>query len=1543
MATDEEILERIRAAGLTGKPSDSMGVEEDLSFLAKAVGMIPRPVLTALDYAGRPYSSVVGGIYGLQQGQNPIPFALRGLTGEEYFGAFDLMVAAGADPESKLTKGVGLALDIGPGAVIDPLSYLTLGATKAGRIAKVSKTFPGRVAGAATDLWSPINVFGKPALPRGVRVGTARAFEASLGKIPSSAVVQKIRKVVGGRRHLDQKNFPNLAPYVNDQVYLRKGMSDATTAEMRNFQDLYPEEARKLMTNIWENAEFAKGGPVTVRVPQKATLEDFQKFAEEVRPGIELNAQAATAHRARFRSEAIELQGAVQDIRAGEVGLETITVSELAEGLFPESIEGGVSKGGLHYEDLLQKIVNEDNGFEVEDLLTSYLEGVGDVGEGAGRAEFVALLGVDEFRSIEDRYGHSVARVRKEAVREYKRKIKSGASGETFRFGAEFGRDIAGNAQIIYRRPGFSGLASDLQGLGGAGRPIAKRKKTALDAIDAIKRFADEGGDTIELTANYADSINEALTPAKRAAANKAWRSAIRKTGLNPNTKTAENVVGAVTDRIWSSTYAPGDYTRNLEELARHQIEEIATDPAHRYAITQKRIQTAINETGVELDDLNAGRWRPDADVPLEGFDPSDLEKSKWAMEQRERNISSLSKIRESILEREKVLRDNFDWESGAAKVDDEGAKRIQKELQALRDEEFALGVDLDEGEAAKALGGPIKEVENARRGELIQRMDELREQLYNPDPFDRQQFVKKMLEGKAGRKPRFTTPIREEVIPAREVPVSQEVLRGIDDIHVVDDASQDRFLGELQKMDPTMKSLPVENYLPHQIAKSRGVINLKNRGSSKKAVQDFERKLRVFLMTEKGFVDPKQIDDAVRQGTREFFGFDKIPGKVAGRGESELFKKRKLPFTIEEIRRSDLGFEFYDDLPYLVNKAVKTREDWITGNNIYMHMRDTLGKRQADIPADALADWVPIKYHVPFIDPAKNPYTGWFIPKQADEIAQRGLRTSREFTTDEGFRSVLDVLHYMRRHISAWTLSPFPSFDMRNLATDMQRAGMEGLSPIPKLPMFGGTRGIRSYAAAFEVLGNTTRWPTWELNHSKMFGGKAGKELVENPKAFTKFVDDIAKRWPGEDITSEKVMALFEKDEIIGGLVRDVDLRFGRGSVQPPDTRGPVQKLISRTPASIFQHVNKSEFLQVMGTKSQKINDFTRVALWIDKMKRNATIGGLSFADAVDDTVATVRRSLFDYSDLTPFEQNIGKIAFPFYTFTAKNLPFQLEKLVTSPDKFAWQVRAYNGAWNAYEGEIEPEDLPEWITNNLGIPIGKVFNTKDGREEHTVFSPNGWAPISDMAELADFIRHPIDEGGQFILSKVNPVFKEPIEQLMNTDAFTGREIDNGNIRDVLGVAMNSRTAHVLRNIRLVTEMDRLNPTFNGMFPDGIWTHMGRKLGDWKVDRPHRREAPIGWRMAQFWLGTKLYGVDVREEQGKKARGAMRAAQRARWDARRSSGEGQVAEARSNIALAMEKIQEAREASSRANELRARASADRMKREQKKGLYSAPK
>lgn len=125
-----------------------------------------------------------------------------------------------------------------------------------------------------------------------------------------------------------------------------------------------------------------------------------------------------------------------------------------------------------------------------------------------------------------------------------------------------------------------------------------------------------------------------------------------------------------------------------------------------------------------------------------------------------------------------------------------------------------------------------------------------------------------------------------------------------------------------------------------------------------------------------------------------------------------------------------------------------------------------------------------------------------------------------------------------------------------------------------------------------------------------------------------------------------------------------------------------------------------------------------------------------------------------FDYDDLSKFERTVVRRIVPFYTWTRKNLPLQIEMMLTKPGAY---TRWLHLERNMEIGQIEFDSLPEFMNDQLNIQLPW------GDEDEPMF----WTPPLPFQEMTNTL-HP----GQ-ALSMTNPLLRAPIELSYDRTAYS--------------------------------------------------------------------------------------------------------------------------------------------------------------------------
>ena len=254
-------------------------------------------------------------------------------------------------------------------------------------------------------------------------------------------------------------------------------------------------------------------------------------------------------------------------------------------------------------------------------------------------------------------------------------------------------------------------------------------------------------------------------------------------------------------------------------------------------------------------------------------------------------------------------------------------------------------------------------------------------------------------------------------------------------------------------------------------------------------------------------------------------------------------------------------------------------------------------------------------------------------------------------------------------------------------------------------------------------------------------------------------------------------------------------------------------------------------------------IEDNARLAHFVDKLQKGM--------DA-DTAAQSVKKFLFDYTELTQTERNVFKRVFPFYSWSRKNIPLQLEMMVRKPGQQLLPVKLKHEVERLSAGDrpIPDANLPEWLAGDYPIRTSER-HTDEKDQSKNVFSYTPVAGYLPWGDLPRWANNPAETAGFM----VSPLLKEPAQQAANYDLYFKRKIANKEIPQAyvfpsegeeftrfMGIKLSPRAAHVARNIRLLATMHRANPF--------------QAFGE------TTNELGTGEKLSQYILGARTYDVD---------------------------------------------------------------------------------
>ena len=263
-----------------------------------------------------------------------------------------------------------------------------------------------------------------------------------------------------------------------------------------------------------------------------------------------------------------------------------------------------------------------------------------------------------------------------------------------------------------------------------------------------------------------------------------------------------------------------------------------------------------------------------------------------------------------------------------------------------------------------------------------------------------------------------------------------------------------------------------------------------------------------------------------------------------------------------------------------------------------------------------------------------------------------------------------------------------------------------------------------------------------------------------------------------------------------------------------------PFAYLPNAAPRQPYAWMNRSSYnpLDQSGIGDRTVDQFIPVqagrelGAHVENSARTAQYLGLIRSGWHPDEAANVvRKFQFDYGDLSQFEKQVMKRAFPFYTFTRKNLPLQLSLLRENPRLMKNQIRAM------VDARGDEDWTPSYLGGGLAIRIGQP---QDGQQNYLT---GLGLPIEEAVERLKMspkfpFFNAFDTAERYA-GMLNPLVKFPLEQGLDRQFHTGRRLSDlkpTGIGSAYG-ALDEEKSQLLTNIisnspaaRFTTFLDRM-------------------------------------------------------------------------------------------------------------------------------------
>jgi hypothetical protein len=374
-------------------------------------------------------------------------------------------------------------------------------------------------------------------------------------------------------------------------------------------------------------------------------------------------------------------------------------------------------------------------------------------------------------------------------------------------------------------------------------------------------------------------------------------------------------------------------------------------------------------------------------------------------------------------------------------------------------------------------------------------------------------------------------------------------------------------------------------------------------------------------------------------------------------------------------------------------------------------------------------------------------------------------------------------------------------------IAQDMNR-GMQTF--YPNNPLY---KMLRKTTNAWKMMATTIRLPFhlrnmysnwWQAYLSGINPGKLPKLLLESGSIQSGFTKQIK---VGKEIYShDEFMKLAEEMGVMG-----------KGWMGADIAKSEFRELESIITKGRLRHANP---FKLGGNFGRFIENNSRVSVFLDQLRKGKS---------PKEASKSVRKYLFDYSELTDFEKRTMQMIFPFYTWSRKNIPLQLENLIAQPRKYQVYAKGMR-VLSEHETRKEKKYRPAYFEEMLYVK--SPFKTPRGKPEywsidlppqefnrmtslrHWISSLNPWMLLAEIKfnfrtfpELSALQSQPLEKTrAPFWVAYLPDKFKKIMKDAKVIDTI----ISPSSGKKILG--MDKKWVHVLQKaLPFMNELNRIN------------------------------------------------------------------------------------------------------------------------------------
>ena len=390
------------------------------------------------------------------------------------------------------------------------------------------------------------------------------------------------------------------------------------------------------------------------------------------------------------------------------------------------------------------------------------------------------------------------------------------------------------------------------------------------------------------------------------------------------------------------------------------------------------------------------------------------------------------------------------------------------------------------------------------------------------------------------------------------------------------------------------------------------------------------------------------------------------------------------------------------------------------------------------------------------------------------------------ELKGPQGFmKPFLKFVDGYTRWWKAWTLAVFPTYHMRNFVGNAWNLFLGADNPATLFrdgpdaervfkALGDGTHNVRKFKVNGQTVSANYLWQGG-MEHNLWGEGLMGAETGGGIETLVKGM----RKWGAED-PEYALTRTWRKANTRGGGWGYLGL--------PPEHRAEGIKNLLPTAGT-----GDSWWIDGGFRVGKSIENRARMTHFLQKLREGAPL---------TEAAMSVKKHLFDYRNLAPFEQQTWARVFPFYAWSRNNVPFQIESMLTRPGKFA-RFGSFIRGTTGPNNPAEESFVQDYMIKQMPMRVRK--DPRTGRYEYFLFK--NWLPAADIIDILQ----PLD----WMTNALNPLPKTLIEQATNTSLFTDKQIDrldsviHGERATMFKVDMPRRVHQVLRGFRVPNTMSQ--------------------------------------------------------------------------------------------------------------------------------------